>query len=97
MTIEEIKEKIIPIAEEYGVPKVALFGSTANGTNTDTSDIDILIERGTKMKGFAFGGFCNKLEEALGKEIDVLTYFGIRNSILKESILAKEVVIYEKR
>ncbi|MCL1935475.1 MAG: nucleotidyltransferase domain-containing protein [Defluviitaleaceae bacterium] len=96
MTIEEIKQKIIPIAKEYDLPKVAVFGSAAVGKLTKNSDIDFLIERSDKISGIDFFGFCLALEDALGKSVDVLTYKGIQNSVFKESILEDEVVIYEK-
>ena len=45
MTIEKIKNKIIPIAITYGVPEIALFGSAARGELNENSDIDLIIER----------------------------------------------------
>ena len=94
MSIEEIKEKIIPIAKEYGVGKVALFGSITTNENTAESDIDILIDKIEKKDFFVFGSFANDIEDALGRSVDILTYKGIQNSIFKDSILEKEVVIY---
>lgn len=48
MSIDEMREKIIPIAKEYGVPKVPVFGSVARGENTKNSNVDILIYHGQK-------------------------------------------------
>jgi hypothetical protein len=39
-TIDEIKEKAIPVAREYGVDSMGLFGSYARGEATGSSDID---------------------------------------------------------
>jgi len=34
MTIEEIKERIIPILQRYGIKKAAIFGSLAKEKDT---------------------------------------------------------------
>jgi len=48
-SIEEIREKAIPIAIAYGVRSMSLFGSYARGGANDESDIDIYIDKG-KMR-----------------------------------------------
>ena len=45
-TIEEIKQKAIPIAQEYGVDSMSLFGSYARGEASEDSDLDFFIDRG---------------------------------------------------
>lgn len=55
-TIENIKKKIKPIAEKYGVGKVILFGSYARGEEKASSDLDFMISKG-KIRG-AFGLCC---------------------------------------
>lgn len=74
-TIDEITARITPVAEKYGIPAVYLFGSYARGTATEDSDVDLLIDMtGVKLTGmFAFGGVYNDFEEALGKELDMVT------------------------
>lgn len=42
--IEEIAERVRPIAERYGVGKIYLFGSYARGEATEESDIDLLVD-----------------------------------------------------
>ena len=74
-TIEQLKEKIAPVALKYRLPAVYVFGSYARGDATDTSDVDILVDKtGTALRGlFAMGGLYNDLSEALGKPIDMIT------------------------
>ena len=43
-SIQIIKEKIIPILQQYGITKAAIFGSLAKGEATTISDVDILVE-----------------------------------------------------
>ena len=95
MTIEEIRERVIPIAMAYGVPKIALFGSAARGEFNENSDIDLIIEKG-ELCGFAFGGFCNDLEKELDGKVDVVTYRQLETSFLSKYALKDEVVIYER-
>ena len=45
-TIEEIKEKTIPIAKKYGIDSMSLFGSYARGEATENSDVDFYIDKG---------------------------------------------------
>lgn len=72
--IEEIAERVRPVAERYGISKVYLFGSYARGEATEDSDIDLLIDA-QNIKGlFALGGVYSDLEEALNKEIDLVTF-----------------------
>lgn len=41
-TIEEIKDKTIPIAKKHGISRMCLFGSYARGEANDDSDVEIL-------------------------------------------------------
>ena len=74
-TIEQLKEKIAPVALKYQLPAVFVFGSYARGDATEDSDVDFLVDRtGTQLRGlFAMGGLYNDLEEAVGKTIDLVT------------------------
>ncbi|MCI8342261.1 MAG: nucleotidyltransferase [Firmicutes bacterium] len=92
-TISELKNKIAPIAEKYGVAKVYLFGSVARGDFNEKSDIDLRIEKGN-MKGlFALGGFYNEVRETLGTNVDVLTTGSLDTKFLEE-IKKDEVLLY---
>ena len=90
MKIEDIREKALPILKEAGVTRSALFGSIARGDNTETSDIDILVEipRGTGL--FRFINLQRKLEQELHQKVDLVTYKSIhprmRENILNEQI-----------
>lgn len=86
-TIEEIRRRIQPIAEKYGLPAVYLFGSYARGTATEKSDIDLLIDTtGTTLTGlFALGALYVELEEALAKSIDLVTVSAPQQPATSES------------
>ncbi|EHI69242.1 nucleotidyltransferase family protein [Streptococcus ictaluri] len=67
-TIEEIKEKIQPIAEKYELPVVYLFGSYARNEADEDSDIDLAIS----VKNLDITGF-----ELLDLEDEVKSQFNI--------------------
>ena len=92
MTIEEIKERIIPILGRSGIKKAAIFGSLAKGEAKTSSDIDILVEIKSDMSLIDFIGIKLELEEALKMRIDLVEYDTIK-PIIKERILAEQVVI----
>lgn len=94
-TIDELKNIIGDIAKQYGVKKVALFGSYSTGKQTSDSDIDLLIDKG-EIKGLVmFNGFINSLQDRLNKEVDILTYTSLERSLIKDSV-RDEVVLYEQ-
>lgn len=94
-TIEEIRKIAVPVAKQYGVEKVALFGSYAKGEQKESSDIDLIIKKGNLKGYFAFCGFVNALEERFGTHVDVLTYHALEQSMIKDSV-KDEVVLYER-
>jgi predicted nucleotidyltransferase len=85
-TIEQLIERITPVAVKYGLPAVYLFGSYAIGEATEDSDIDILVDKdGTSLIGmFAMGGLYNDLCEAVGKQIDLVTTSALEQDCTKE-------------
>ncbi|MBR5871832.1 MAG: nucleotidyltransferase domain-containing protein [Clostridia bacterium] len=74
-TIDEIKERVIPVAKKYSLRAVYVFGSYARNEATDQSDVDILIDRtGSSIKGmFDMGNLYHDLRESIGLEIDLVT------------------------
>ena len=44
MSLDEIREKVVPILRKYGVKRASILGSTARGEDREGSDIDILVE-----------------------------------------------------
>lgn len=74
-TIEEIRRRILPVAVQYKLKAVYLFGSYARGEATENSDIDLLIDTaGTSLKSlFSLGALYCDLEMALQKPIDLIT------------------------
>ena len=102
-TIDEIKEKIQPIAEKYDLPAIYLFGSYARNEADEDSDIDLAIELGNS--DLLWGGMAPMLEieEVFEIPVDCLTVESIleaRSPIEKEvkkNFEREKVILYEKR
>lgn len=95
LSIRDIKEVIMPIAIEYGVESLSVFGSYARGEETEESDVDLLLEKG-KIKGVQFFDFKEDVEKALQKKVDIVTTQGASERFLSR-IKEEEVLIYESR
>ncbi len=50
-----------------------VFGSTAHGSDTEKSDLDILVDALPDTTLFDLGGMQSELEEMLGVKVEVLT------------------------
>ena len=90
--IEEIKRKILPVLQPYGVKRVGLFGSYVRGEMREDSDIDILVEIEKDISLLDFVGLKLEIEEALGKKVDLVEYNTIK-PLLRERILNEQVII----
>ena len=73
--IEKLKKKIIPILRRNDVKRAGIFGSYARGDNKKNSDVDILGEIKNNISLLDFVGLKLELEEALGKEVDLVEYW----------------------
>ncbi len=94
-TINEIKEKTVPIAMAYGVKKMSLFGSYARGNANDDSDVDIYIEKGRLSSLIRYFLFVSELEKVLKCHVDVVTT-EIEDKEFLRRIQGEGVLIYEE-
>lgn len=94
-TINEIKEKTVPIAKEYGIKSMSLFGSYARGDANDKSDVDIFIDKGKMRSLISYYMFVQELEKVLNCHVDVVTT-GIEDKEFLQQIMIDGVLIYEE-
>lgn len=73
MTLEEVKEKAVPILKRHGVTYAAVFGSIARGEDRPQSDVDILIRLGRPTGMVGYMRLIENLETSLKKKIDLVT------------------------
>lgn len=81
-TLKLLKSSYPYLADEFGVAKIGIFGSVAKETNTETSDVDIVVEF-QKPIGLKFIDLVDYLENLLQARVDVLTRDGIDNIRIK--------------
>lgn len=94
-TINEIKEKTVPIAKEFGIKSMSLFGSYARGDANDDSDVDIFIDKGKMRSLISYYMFVQELEKVLNCHVDVVTT-GIEDKEFLQQIMIDGVLIYEE-
>jgi len=90
--IEKTKNKILPVLKNYSVTRAGIFGSYSRGDFKKNSDIDLLIEIKKRISLLDIVGLKLKLEEVLGKKVDLVEYVAIK-PLLKENILKEEIRI----
>ncbi|MDR1015538.1 MAG: nucleotidyltransferase domain-containing protein [Coriobacteriales bacterium] len=94
--IAEISRKVTPIARQYGVAKVSLFGSYAVGAPTSDSDLDFrIVDRGSLRGLIQLAGFQLALEDSFGMPVDLLTDDALSEEF-RDRIAPHEVVVYEQ-
>ncbi len=94
-SIAQIRELVAPIAREYGVKRVYLFGSQATGRARADSDVDLLIEKGGPMSLLKLSGMRQRCQDVLKLPVDLITTAGIASDFRKE-ISGTEVLLYEE-
>jgi hypothetical protein len=86
--IQEKKEQILALAAKYGASNVRIFGSVANGTADENSDIDFLVDLEKDRSLFDLGGLLMELQELLNRKVFVTTKNGL-HWYVKESVLSE--------
>ena len=94
-SLDEIKEKTVPIAIDYGIKSMSIFGSYARGEADDESDVDICIDKGEVKSLIKYFMFVDELEKSLGCHVDVVTT-GIEDKVFLEKIEREGILLYER-
>lgn len=96
-SIEEIKRMLEEVLKEQPVYHVVLFGSYAKKKANKKSDIDLVIDSHSELKGFALLKLFSIIEEKMQKEVDGFEkYEIITDSPIDREIKKTGVVVYEK-
>lgn len=61
------------LRRDFGVRRVALFGSTARGEAREDSDLDLLVDFESGPTFLSFMGLKVFLEDHLGRKVDLVT------------------------
>lgn len=93
------KSDFIRLCEGHDVKTLHVFGSATNSSfNEETSDIDLLVELHTQdpiARGENLMKLWDKMELFFKGKVDLLTNASIKNPVLRESINASKLLIYD--
>lgn len=95
MKIAIDKNQIRQFCKQNNLSYFGIFGSYARGEETNSSDIDVLIDYDKPKSLLDLGGIVSDLEMMLGKEIDLVNRKKIK-PILKPYIDKDILTIYEQ-
>jgi len=83
------KNEVLALAAKRGASNVRIFGSVANGTADQNSDIDFLVDLAPGRSLFDLGGLLMDLQQLFGRKVDVVTENGlhwyVKDRILREA------------
>jgi len=83
------RDELRRLVSRYGLLRPRVFGSVVNGTDTNESDLDLLVEPGQTTSLLTLAGLKNDAEELLGVPVSVLTPNGLppkfRNEVLQQA------------
>jgi len=84
------REQILAAAERHGALSIRVFGSVAEGTASETSDIDFLVEMSDDSTLFDRAALVVELRRLLGRDVDVVTEKAlkprIRSQVVREAV-----------
>ena len=80
------------IVEARHARNARVFGSVAHGCDTETSDIDILVDPTPQTTLFDIGAIRHELRSLLGVPVDVLTPSALPDEF-RDAVLAEAVPV----
>ena len=87
-TVQNKKEQILALAAKHGASNIRVFGSVANGTAGEGSDVDFLVDMEKGRSLFDLGGLLMDLQELLKHKVDVVTENGL-HWYIKDRVLSE--------
>ncbi len=98
MTLAQLRacrDEVLQIVAAHDASNVRVFGSVARGDTAAGSDVDLVVDIVTDLRGFAYFGLLEDLRRALADalqcDVDVVDSAGLRR--LRESILREAVAL----
>lgn len=90
--ISKLKAALPELRREFMVQELYLFGSVARGDDDEESDVDVLVEFLPEFRPtlFTLAGIKIRLEEILGRSVDVGTPNGLKPRV-RDTINAEKL------
>lgn len=96
--IEEHKKELFALCRHYGIRKLDLIGSAADGTfDTATRDLDFIVDFANCGPGIAsrFFEFSTKVEGLFGRSVDLVFDSKMKNPYFRSMINATREPLYD--
>jgi predicted nucleotidyltransferase len=97
-SIIQYAQAIVLLCKEHHVEYIALFGSAATNMMHPNSDIDLLVRFSNYLDVLDYAdnyfSLKEKLENLLGKKVDLVSQKSLKNPVLIENIDQSKVVLY---
>ena len=84
--IQDVREEILGIAEEYGAGQVRPFGSVARGETDQTSDLDVPVRMDPDRSLVDRIPMIHKLQDLLQVSVDVVNERALHQAIRSEAL-----------
>lgn len=89
---------IVNACKKHHVVTIALFGSAAQDTMSEDSDIDLLVDFSDDIDVLDYAdnyfSLLHQLQEILDRKVDLVSSKSLKNPILKEEINQSKVDLY---
>ena len=83
------RDQLRQLVSRYGLSRPRIFGSVVSATDTDQSDLDLLVDPGLSTSLLTLAGLKTDAEELLGVPVSVLTPNGLppkfRHEVLQQA------------
>lgn len=88
--VKQLRDMMAELHREYHVRKIGIFGSYSAGRQTDTSDLDLVVEFDEPIGMMAFVHLRDAISGRLGIRVDLVTPDGlhplIRSQVMHEVV-----------
>ena len=84
------RARVEAVARRHGASNIRLFGSAARGEDTDSSDLDLLVDLASDRSLWDLGEMVEDLKDLLRCEVDVVASDGL-NPLLRDRILREAI------
>jgi len=94
--LQQLKATVAPLAAQYGVERMYLFGSRARGDHRLDSDYDFLISKGHVRSLITHAALWQDLEAALHAPVDLVTDTSSDKELIRQA-RKDAILIYEQQ
>lgn len=88
--LRQRREEILRIGLSHGAGNIRVFGSVARQEETESSDVDLLVETVGEVSSWFPAGLILDLQSLIGRKIDIVTERGLspylRKTVLEEAL-----------